>query len=187
MNLQQKILIAIIGFAGTIGAALITKGFFDNKIEKDYTPKEEITTKYTPNAEVKLLDERILALENQLKLEREKQPREEKSNIENEENEEIKVPESEPKNTNETKSVDKVEVGDWLFELEKCKLIGNSLECTFYTTSRYQDRQVTIMNSSRIYDDTGNEYKYKIAKIANKEITNGHNLSSVQLIANIKN
>ena len=67
------ILVAIIGFVGTIGAALITKGFFDKKIEENYTPKEKISTEYTPNAEVELLEERIEALESQLIMEKKRQ------------------------------------------------------------------------------------------------------------------
>ena len=54
-----------------------------------------------------------------------------------------------------------VEVKNFLFQLQKCKLAGQTVTCDFMVTSKGQDRELTIMGNSgsRIFDDMGNEFK----------------------------
>ena len=55
----------------------------------------------------------------------------------------------------------KVEVKNFLFQLQKCKLSGQTVTCDFMVTSKGQDRELTILGNtgSRILDDMGNEFK----------------------------
>lgn len=54
-----------------------------------------------------------------------------------------------------------VEVKNFLFQLQQCKISGQTVTCDFMVTSKGQDREITILGhtGSRILDDIGNEYK----------------------------
>lgn len=55
-----------------------------------------------------------------------------------------------------TKSIMKVEANKFTFELQQCKMSGNTLTFHFLITNNDQDRQLS-MYRSRIVDDLGNE------------------------------
>ena len=52
-------------------------------------------------------------------------------------------------------------VKNFLFQLQECKLAGQTVTCDFMVTSKGQDRELTILGytGSRIFDDMGNEFK----------------------------
>ncbi len=54
-----------------------------------------------------------------------------------------------------------VEVKKFLFQLQQCRLSGQTVTCDFMVTSKGQDREMTILGNtgSRILDDAGNEFK----------------------------
>ena len=54
-----------------------------------------------------------------------------------------------------------VEVKNFLFQLQTCRLSGQTVACEFTVTSKGEDREVTILGNagSRILDKMGNEFK----------------------------
>ncbi len=58
-------------------------------------------------------------------------------------------------------AVQQVQVKNFLFQLQICKLTGQTVTCDFMVTSKGQDRELTLLGNagSRIFDDMGNEFK----------------------------
>ena len=63
--------------------------------------------------------------------------------------------------TGATLGQQQVEVKNFLFQLQKCRLAVQTVTCDFMVTSKGQDRKLTILGNtgSRILDDMGNEFK----------------------------
>lgn len=62
-----------------------------------------------------------------------------------------------------------VEAQKFTFELTKCEISGESIICDFVITNNDQDREFTLnTRGSRIFDDSGNEYRASQAYLANK-------------------
>jgi len=81
------------------------------------------------------------------------------------------------------KAQQKVEVRDFIFELQGCKLSTQAVKCSLLVTNKGKDREIGIYGKggmwlgytvwvsgeSRIFDNFGNEYIAKNAQLSNKE------------------
>lgn len=63
---KATIIAAIIGAIATIGSAMITKGYFDKKIEDDYIAKTVVWESYKPSSEINVLYRTIDSLEKKV-------------------------------------------------------------------------------------------------------------------------
>jgi len=79
-----------------------------------------------------------------------------------------KGPASTPSVKKETKAGQKAEAQNFTFELKGCKMSG-SITCDFMITNNGQDRKLEWGHpNSRIFDDSGNEYRQSDAQLGNK-------------------
>lgn len=80
-----------------------------------------------------------------------------------------------------------VEVKNFLFQLQKCTLSGQTVTCDFLVTNKDNDRQLTICSNcflygrSRIVDDMGNEFNASKVQMGN---SSGSEISN-KLVSNI--
>lgn len=88
-----------------------------------------------------------------------------------------KIPGYKPKTI---KSKQSKVVKDFVFDLLHCKVSDRTVTCTLMITNNADDRELGIMVDTRIYDDSGNEYKPKKMQIANT--TRGNYLGNVYKI-----
>jgi len=69
-----------------------------------------------------------------------------------------------------------VEAKGFLFELQSCKLSGNSVTCNLLITNKKEDRNLVVIGKgsvydhepTKIFDDSGNEYWANEVQLANK-------------------
>lgn len=68
-----------------------------------------------------------------------------------------------------------VEVENFLFELQGCRLSGQSVTCALMITNKSKDRNASIYANasaeSRFFDNAGNQFTANMAKLGNKEAT----------------
>jgi len=73
----------------------------------------------------------------------------------------------------ELKAQQKVEVNNFLFELQSCKISGQQVTCHFMVNNKDVDRNLNLYadehwgGTSRIFDDLGNVYKAEESQIGN--------------------
>lgn len=69
------------------------------------------------------------------------------------------------------KATQRVEAKDFIFEVQSCRLSGQSIICYLMITNKGNDRQLNFGHNqkTRIFDDTGNEYRVEIIRLGNKE------------------
>jgi TolB-like protein len=75
-----------------------------------------------------------------------------------------------------TKALMSVEEKAFLFEIQSCKLFGQTITCSLLVTNKGNDRELHINAecdacydlNTRIFDDSGNEYRWSDLQIGNK-------------------
>lgn len=171
-----SIIVALIGSAGIIGSALITKGYFDKKIEEEYTLKENIKHDYAPKLEVEKLKEKISDLEEQLELNRSAVTQKNGSlkSINKENSSNIQIEDSlEPENDLTPIIIQKL--GDWEFSLFSCKRINNDVLCSFSILSKHRNRNIMIRgknpykDGSLLFDNNGDKYEGGAVTLGNSK------------------
>lgn len=85
----------------------------------------------------------------------------------------VLVPEAVVTAPSSAKAQQRVEVKDFLFELQGCKASGQTVSCSLLITNKGKDRDIWITvgrnNMSRIVDDSGNEYRSNKLQIGTEE------------------
>ena len=61
------------------------------------------------------------------------------------------------------------EVSGFLFELVECKANGHRVTCSFFITNQQDDREIFLSDSTRLFDEAGNESELNRVRIANTE------------------
>lgn len=76
-----------------------------------------------------------------------------------------------PNPTNDSKSrpLQKIDANFFTFELQRCLLSGTTVMCELTITNKGDDRQLSFGNSSRLFDDQGNDYRAERVRLASKE------------------
>jgi TolB-like protein len=72
-----------------------------------------------------------------------------------------------------TKAQQRVEAKDFIFDLQGCKLAGQTVTCSLSITNKGKDRELIInpRQVTRIFTDSGDEYQSKEVKLSNKQGT----------------
>lgn len=70
--------------------------------------------------------------------------------------------------TKGTQAIAEQRIEDFVFELQGCELSGQTVTCEVMIVNKAHDRQITIYSSSRIFDDSGNEYGAKTIQLGNE-------------------
>lgn len=91
----------------------------------------------------------------------------------------------------QTKAQKRVEVKDFIFELQSCKITGQKVTCSVLITNKGEDNRFVINGKSgdrptRIIDDTGNEYLAGRIQFGNKQIdTNSSSYVEIVLVSGV--
>lgn len=72
--------------------------------------------------------------------------------------------------TRRDERVEPVSAKSFTFELQGCALSGTSVECLILVQNQVADRLLAVTDSSRLFDDLGNEYPPRSLRIANTDM-----------------
>lgn len=82
-------------------------------------------------------------------------------------------PEPQPStSSSDRKTISKVDMQEFSFELQGCRLSGQTVTCYLIVTNKGNDRNLYFGHNqvTRIFDDTGNEYQVETIRFGNKQM-----------------
>ena len=74
-----------------------------------------------------------------------------------------------PTNNSQRQALQKLDANFFTFELQRCLLSGATVMCELTIMNKGDDREISFSNSSRLFDDQGNEYRAERVRLASKE------------------
>ena len=74
-----------------------------------------------------------------------------------------------PTNNSQRQALQKLDANFFTFELQRCLLSGTTVMCELTIMNKGDDRQISFNNTSRLFDDQGNEYRAERVRLASKE------------------